>query len=110
MPTRLLHDLLIRSCAPLRSTSRLKGACTMYVLQNGAIVVSAVAALVLFLTGIQQGPQFGLLVRSATLVHILLCWAASNLLMSGGDDLCAYNLAQTIGAMLTRFRVSVHGS
>ena len=69
----------------------------MYVLQNGAIVVSAVAALVLFLTGIQEGPQFGLLVRSATLVHILLCRAAYNLLMSGGDDLCAYNLAQTIG-------------
>ena len=50
---------------PVRSTSRLRGACSMYVLQNSAVAVSAGAALVLFYTGILHGARFWLLVRRA---------------------------------------------
>ena len=54
---------LTTAYVPVCSTSRLKSACSMYILQNSAVAASAGAALVLFYTGILHGVRFWLLVR-----------------------------------------------
>jgi len=70
---------------PVRSTSRLRGACSMYVLQNSAVAASAGAALILFSTGILHGTRFWLLVRG------VLC---SVTMHSGCRGVCCLTLVQ----------------
>ena len=59
---RVAFHLHGSAAVPVCSAPRLRGACSMYVLQNSAVAASAGAALVLFYTGILHGIRFWLLV------------------------------------------------